>query len=76
MIPEIIPAKGGAPDPKAIPKHNGRATKKTTKPEKISDLICFVVNIIFDIRISKKSILNKNYVFSGGGDKISVALGI
>jgi hypothetical protein len=37
-IPAIIPDNGGAPEAKAIPKHNGNATKKTTKPEAKSDL--------------------------------------
>ncbi len=32
-IPAIIPDNGGAPDAKAIPKHNGSATKNTTSPE-------------------------------------------
>jgi hypothetical protein len=31
-IPAIIPENKGAPDANAIPKHNGSATKKTTKP--------------------------------------------
>ena len=31
-IPEIIPENSGAPDAKAIPKHKGNATKKTTNP--------------------------------------------
>jgi hypothetical protein len=30
MIPDINPEIGGAPEAIAIPKHNGRATKKTT----------------------------------------------
>ena len=33
MIPEIIPAKGGAPEATAIPRQRGNATKKTTSPE-------------------------------------------
>ena len=32
-MPAIIPDKGGAPDANAIPKHKGRATKNTTRPE-------------------------------------------
>lgn len=32
-IPEITPDNGGAPDAKAIPRHNGNATRKTTRPE-------------------------------------------
>ena len=31
--PEIIPENNGAPLAKAIPRHNGKATRKTTKPE-------------------------------------------
>ena len=31
-IPAIIPENKGAPDARAIPKHNGKATKNTTKP--------------------------------------------
>src|SRR6478752_1043780 len=37
-IPEIIPENKGAPEAIAIPKHNGSATKKTTKPDAKSDL--------------------------------------
>ena len=37
-IPEIIPENKGAPLANAIPRHNGKATKKTTKPEAKSDL--------------------------------------
>ncbi|MCY1455075.1 hypothetical protein D9M71_721850 [compost metagenome] len=36
--PAMIPENNGAPEAIAIPKHNGRATKKTTKPEAKSDL--------------------------------------
>jgi hypothetical protein len=36
--PETIPENKGAPDAKAIPKHKGKATKKTTKPEARSPL--------------------------------------
>ena len=32
-MPETIPDNGGAPEAKAIPKHNGNATRNTTKPE-------------------------------------------
>ena len=41
IIPEIIPENKGAPDAKAIPKHKGRATKKTTKPAGKSSLRYF-----------------------------------
>jgi hypothetical protein len=40
-IPEIIPANNGAPEAKAMPKHKGRATKKTTKPAGKSSLRYF-----------------------------------
>ena len=33
IMPLIIPDISGAPDARAIPKHNGIATKKTTIPE-------------------------------------------
>lgn len=32
IIPDNKPAYKGAPDAKAIPKHNGKATKKTEIP--------------------------------------------
>ena len=35
-IPEITPENRGAPDAKATPRHNGRATKNTTIPAGIS----------------------------------------
>jgi len=37
-IPEITPESGGAPDARAIPKHSGSATRKTTNPEAKFDL--------------------------------------
>jgi hypothetical protein len=36
MIPASNPAIGSAPDPIAIPKHNGKATKKTIIPARKS----------------------------------------
>jgi len=36
IIPDIIPENKGAPEAIAIPKHKGKATKKTTKPEEKS----------------------------------------
>ena len=30
MTPAMMPDMGGAPEPRAIPKHSGNATKKTT----------------------------------------------
>jgi hypothetical protein len=38
-MPVIIPAKGGAPEASAMPRHSGNATKKTTSPESASVLI-------------------------------------
>ena len=32
IIPAIIPENKGAPDASAMPKHKGKATKKTTSP--------------------------------------------
>jgi hypothetical protein len=32
MMAEIIPAMGGKPDATAIPRHKGKAIKKTKKP--------------------------------------------
>ncbi len=37
-IPAMMPAKRGAPDARAIPKHKGSATKKTTNPAGRSSL--------------------------------------
>ena len=31
-IPAMIPENSGAPEAKAMPRHNGTATRKTTKP--------------------------------------------
>ena len=41
MIPLIKPAKSGAPEANAIPKHKGIATKKTTILAGISSLKFF-----------------------------------
>jgi hypothetical protein len=38
ITPETIPANNGAPEAKAIPKHKGKATKKTTRPDARSPL--------------------------------------
>ena len=40
-IPAIMPANKGAPDARAIPKHNGTATKKTTMLAGRSFFKCF-----------------------------------
>ena len=50
--PEIIPENKGAPLAKAIPRHNGKATRKTTKPEAKSDLRFVKRLIFFDIPIN------------------------
>lgn len=39
-IPEIIPENKGAPEAIAMPKHRGKATRNTTKPDGRSDLMC------------------------------------
>ena len=44
-IPEIMPANNGAPEAKAIPKHKGKATKKTTKPAGKSSLRYFAEKV-------------------------------
>lgn len=46
MIPEIIPANGGAPLATAIPKQSGSATKNTTIPASISALKYLVESFI------------------------------
>lgn len=51
MTPAIIPENKGAPEANAIPKHKGRATKKTTKPAAKSDLR-LVNKILFFIEIN------------------------
>jgi len=33
MTPEIMPEIKGAPEASAMPKHKGKAIRKTTKPE-------------------------------------------
>jgi len=38
MTPEMIAENKGAPQARAIPKHNGKATKKTMRPANTSDL--------------------------------------
>ncbi|MNE72079.1 hypothetical protein D3C80_1679910 [compost metagenome] len=53
IIPAIIPESGGAPEASAIPKHNGSATKKTTKPDGKSDLR-LAKRFIFFVIIPKK----------------------
>jgi UDP-N-acetylglucosamine pyrophosphorylase len=61
-IPEIIPEKSGAPDANAIPKHNGKATKKTTKPAEKSVLKFANKFIFFDILKYKMVDIRKNEV--------------
>ena len=50
IIPEIIPENNGAPEAIAMPKHNGSATKKTTKPDAKSDLM-LAKRLIFPVII-------------------------
>ena len=40
-IPDKIPEKIGTPQANEIPKHNGRATKKTTTPDLKSEKLNF-----------------------------------
>jgi hypothetical protein len=53
----MIPENNGAPEAIAMPRHNGSATRKTTKPEAKSDLrlakmfILFVISIRFNTTI-------------------------
>jgi hypothetical protein len=76
-IPEMIPENKGAPEAIAIPKHSGKATKKTTKPAEKSDLrfakkLLFFVIILYKF-YSKRQTQNKcvikmmYYIVSGGG---------
>lgn len=48
-IPAITPDNGGAPDANAIPKHNGNATKNTTKPDGKFSLIPPINEVAFFI---------------------------
>ena len=43
-IPAMIPENSGAPDASAIPKHSGKATKKTTRPAGQSSFTYLNVN--------------------------------
>jgi hypothetical protein len=52
-IPAIIPDNGGAPDASAIPKHNGNATRNTTRPDGKSDLKCAKRDVFFVITPKK-----------------------
>jgi hypothetical protein len=45
---EIKPAEGGAPDAIEIPTDNGRAIKKTTRPDLISDRQDALLKVVFD----------------------------
>jgi cell envelope opacity-associated protein A len=47
IIPAINPEKTGASDAKAIPKHKGTATKKTTRPAGKSCFQVFEKTFIF-----------------------------
>jgi hypothetical protein len=45
QIPEITPVIAGSPEAKAIPRHNGSATRKTTS-EAEKSFLCGKVNFI------------------------------
>src|SRR5687767_2238706 len=49
MIPEIRPLKNGALDASEIPRQSGNATRKTTRPDGMSDLKLFVFRLIYVI---------------------------
>jgi hypothetical protein len=53
ITPVIIPANGGAPEATAIPKHKGNATRKTTKPERVSVFIYENIEFLLFILIFK-----------------------
>ncbi|GGI60068.1 hypothetical protein GCM10011446_15630 [Acinetobacter vivianii] len=46
-IPAIMPEIMGAPEAKAIPRHKGKATRKTTTPERRS----FKWNLFFSVKL-------------------------
>lgn len=43
IIPAIIPEKAGAPEARAIPRHKGNATRKTTR-EDLRSALRFLFN--------------------------------
>src|SRR6218665_1806018 len=49
-IPAITPDNGGAPDANAIPRHNGNATRNTTRPDGKFSLIPPNKDVFFFIR--------------------------
>ena len=53
-IPAMTPEIAEAPDAKAIPRHKGMATKKTTKPEGTSVFQCFRSLIMFIFRCASE----------------------
>ena len=58
MIPAMIPENNGAPDAKAIPKHNGTATKNTTTEAgksffRLLKMPSFFVGLIFHFFLMK-----------------------
>jgi hypothetical protein len=59
IIPAIIPENKGAPDASAIPKHKGKATKKTTIPGSKSARLNFTGEIIKNFLIQE----NFNHFF-------------
>lgn len=54
IIPAIIPDNGGAPDAKAIPKHKGKATRKTTMPDEKFSLILEIIFFFIQMNMSKQ----------------------
>jgi hypothetical protein len=55
MIPDIRPDRRGAPDANAIPRHSGRATKKTTMDDGRSFFILEIIVCSFKrVRIGKR----------------------
>jgi hypothetical protein len=57
IIPAITPAKSGAPLAKAIPKHKGNATKKTTTLEGRSLFKCLNIKLIYPCSFRKEHLL-------------------
>ena len=57
IIPEIKPENKGAPDARDIPKHKGRATKKTTRPAGKS-FLKFLKNSCIKIVLSELNLNN------------------
>jgi len=63
-IPAIIPEESGALEARAMPRHSGRATKKTTMEDLTSEII--LLNIYIPIK-STKIKFYQNEKIDGGG---------